>query len=958
MTVSNYTSDTLFAFKPHHYKYLQESDGLLSSDHVYTSARGTLRLMQGLSFGTVYNYTSFVSCFPNVFDTSDITKLNYYFSLISDSFIAGNPAIENPPAAVSAAQGTYATGKYLGRFAQMMPALDIAGQSDLKAEIIGYMRAVLTQWFSPFHELSDVAPPIPSGDYNDSIQGLQSSDNSNVRYFYYDEVWNTLIGYPADFNAGIELNDHHFHYGYFIHSMAYILMYGSTFDQAWVLSHQNIIEMMIKDCANWDRSDSMFPFLKFFNVFNGHFYANGWGFGAGNQESTPEAMNFAAGVLLWGYLTGNDAIKNLGVFLYTHQKITLQEYWFDINSTNFPKNLFYLDTLTNKFGRYNYNRHIVCDLYSAAGDFSTFFGAQAVFIYGIQYLPITHASVYLGLMPQKLARIDADLLTATQNFLNQGVSYDPTQEDTINFSANYKIWDWVDIFAEVRAMYDPQQAVIDLEAMGLYQTELFIPSNYLSDWSVDALPANSLHPAVYPPFSDTPLGEAGDSKVHTYYWVHALNALGPVQPDFVADTEFAVAFGYNLGVPDNFLVYQHTSDAEKISFRNVKSGQKYYFDISGQQKLYWFTLSDRTSDSPLPSDIFYPLEIVGLDYSDSVCVGQTIQISFEVSDSLGGTDLINYHVSGGNVSGLFGQTLSNTAVTFSDQAITSGAVQSYNIFVSRASNDHFFDSVNVRVLNSGQSVNIFGLIHPNIICTGQTMQARFRVSDSLGNSDVINYYINGGNISDLSGQTLSNAVITFSDQALSSGSYQTYTILAVSNSNSSLSSVAGFSVLISDCTQNSDQPSDINPSNSSDQPPLSPSIEICLGNHSSTICVGSTVRAQFMILGRDIGTSDIQYVIYKGGVIEVSDQRDQNTWIAYKSQIQSVATTLNYTIYAYVPGVTNCVANKSFQVIVQNCEGRVVPVANQEMHSAFVSLFLVLFLAANLGVLFLTFFSL
>ncbi len=680
VTVSDYISDTLIALKPHQYKYLKSSDGLLGSDYVYTSARGSLQIMAGLAFETVYDYTGFVPFFPDVFTPSDMAQLNSYLGLISDSFVNANPAIENPPAAINAAQATYATGKVLGRFAQMMPAMAITGQSDLQAQVLGYMRAVLTQWFTPSNELSDVAPPIPPGEYNDYIQDLESSDNTNVRYFYYDETWDTLIGYPADFDAGIELNDHHFHYGYFIQAMCYILLYGSTSDQAWVLSHKQIVDMMIKDCANWDRSDTMFPFLRFFNAFNGHFYANGWGFGGGNQESTPEAMNFAAGVLLWGYLTGDQAIKDLGIFLYTSQKITLQEYWFDIHQTNFPKNLFFEDTSNNTFSRYNYNRQIICDLYSAAGDFSTFFGAQPVFIYGIQYLPITHASVYLGLMQEKLAAIDSDLVPATQNFLNQGIVAD---SGTVNFSGNYKIWDYADIFAEVRALYNPQKAVTDLASMGLYQTELVIPANYNSDYPISPTPP-FLCPAVSPAFSDNPLGEAGESKAHTYYWVHALAHLGLVQVDLFANIEMAVAFGATQGSPENFLIYHNTHNSRIVTFTNRSTGQQYCFPISDGPQLYFYTLSDVLSDCSGSSDIVpnnTTPEISISTYPITVCISDPVVVDFEVI----GTNLpanqnqIVYRLSRAGISDIVGINAVSTLISLNTPAFSVVQTSDYTL---------------------------------------------------------------------------------------------------------------------------------------------------------------------------------------------------------------------------------------------------------------------------------------
>lgn len=681
VTVSDYSSDTLIALKPHQHKYLENSDQLLGPNHVYTSARGELRLMQGRSFETVYDYTGFVPSFPDVFSSSEKDQLNTYFGLISDSFIAGNPAIENPPAAVNAAQGTYATGKVLGRFAQMMPALTMTGQSDLKAEIIGYMRAVLTNWFDPTDEIIDIEPATPAGKLIDAVQSLQSASDTSVRYFYYDQKWDTLIGYPADFGAGMELNDHHFHYGYFIHAMAYILLYGDSSDQAWALSHKPIVDMMIKDCANWDRSDSMFPFLRFFNAFNGHFYASGWALGSGNQESTAEAMNFAAGTLLWGYVTQDKAIKDLGIFLYTSQKITLQEYWFDVHQTNFPKDIFFEDTSNGTFNRYNYNRQIVSVLKSASGEFATFFGAQPVFIYGIQYLPITHASVYLGLMPQKLLAIDNDLLPATQNFLNQGIAYDSSNSTaTINFAANYKMWAWADIFAEVRALYQPEQAAIDLATMGQqYKTELFIPPIFLSDFPVSPVPA-LLSPAVSPPFSDTPLGEAGESKAHTYYWIHGLKHLGVLQTELVANIEMAVAFGPSDDNPQNFLVYQQTPDVRTVTFRHLTSGQQYCFAISDGPKLYHFMKQDSLSDCTIAGYVNpCQIQIMGLTYPATICKSDLITIDFMLTGNNLYTNQIGYTIFGDGVSDVSGFSTTNTLISISRQAPAVLTTLSYTI---------------------------------------------------------------------------------------------------------------------------------------------------------------------------------------------------------------------------------------------------------------------------------------
>ncbi len=43
-----------------------------------------------------------------------------------------------------------------------------------------------------------------------------------VRYFVYDDEWNTLLGLEESFASHQQLNDHHFHYGYFVRAAAEI----------------------------------------------------------------------------------------------------------------------------------------------------------------------------------------------------------------------------------------------------------------------------------------------------------------------------------------------------------------------------------------------------------------------------------------------------------------------------------------------------------------------------------------------------------------------------------------------------------------------------------------------------------------------------------------------------------------------------------------------------------------
>ena len=58
---------------------------------------------------------------------------------------------------------------------------------------------------------------------------------------YLDETVGTLIAFPAEFDMNASLNDHHFHYGYFIMAAATVAAY----DEAWASDYGEIVEFMI-----------------------------------------------------------------------------------------------------------------------------------------------------------------------------------------------------------------------------------------------------------------------------------------------------------------------------------------------------------------------------------------------------------------------------------------------------------------------------------------------------------------------------------------------------------------------------------------------------------------------------------------------------------------------------------------------------------------------------------------
>ena len=125
-----------------------------------------------------------------------------------------------------------------------------------------------------------------------------------------------MLAYPEEYFSIEQMNDHHFHYGYWIRAMAEIALR----DPAWAAKERwgGMVDLLVADIATPQRGRKDFPFLRNFDVYEGHSWASGngmnpWG---NNQESSSEAVNAWAGLILWGEVTGNARLRDLGVFLY------------------------------------------------------------------------------------------------------------------------------------------------------------------------------------------------------------------------------------------------------------------------------------------------------------------------------------------------------------------------------------------------------------------------------------------------------------------------------------------------------------------------------------------------------------------------------------------------------------------------------------------------------------------
>ncbi|GAB7047704.1 glycosyl hydrolase [Catenuloplanes indicus] len=389
-------SGTVVALYPHQWKYLSGSAPITDT---YVSARGAMKVITGAaSFRTAMTFRGVLPEIPGVANSgADLTTLTGYLNATQ-----ANPEDNRGP-------DTYWTGKGLGRAARIAEIADQVGNTAVRNSALAAIKSRLTNW-------------------------LTASSGESQSLFYYNANWGTLIGYPASYGSDQELNDHHFHYGYYVAAAATL----ARFEPAWASTGQygGMIDLLIRDANNYDRNDTRFPYLRDFDIYAGHDWASGHGsFGSGNnQESSSEGMNFASALIQWGQVTGNTAVRDAGVFLYTTQAAAIQEYWFDSSDTNFPA----------AFGH-----STVGMVWGSGGAYATWFSAEPEMIQGINMLPITGGHLYLGYQPSYVNTNYAELVR------NNGGA--PTV--------------WQDILWEFQALGSPDTALANFRANSGFTSE-------------------------------------------------------------------------------------------------------------------------------------------------------------------------------------------------------------------------------------------------------------------------------------------------------------------------------------------------------------------------------------------------------------------------------------------------------------------------------------------------------
>jgi len=455
----------LLGLYPHHWFNNAAVQGKLGP--AFDTVRGKVHVLESNSFKTSATYGGFVPFWPGIQDTARKAELAEVMKV--DQRNARRMMLEE-------GKGPYWQGKGLQRILKVMDVAEQQGDLEGRDKLLDLVKKRAESWFT----------------------------GEGGGYFHYDAKEGTVASYPEEFFTVEQLNDHHFTYGYWIRAAADIALR----DPQWAAIEQwgGMVDLLIADIATAQREGAKFPFLRNFDPYEGHSWASGIGMGelGNNQESSSEAINAWAGLILWGEIKGDKALRDLGLYLYTTEINAINHYWFDI----------YAKVLAPE-----YKNLEVSQLFGGMYSHNTWWIDDPRQIKGINLLPITTASTYLGQDPAFVKKNVASLGPETAIYNARGFYAKPPDI-------------WQDIFAQYLGLADPDAGLASWNRWGSF--------------------------------------ELGDTRTHALHFLQSLKEMGI--PDFgvTADTTLYAVFKRPDG-QRTYLAYNASKAPIVVKFSDGKT---------------------------------------------------------------------------------------------------------------------------------------------------------------------------------------------------------------------------------------------------------------------------------------------------------------------------------------------------------------------------------------------------
>lgn len=459
----------LLGLYPHHWFKNPAVEGKLGP--AFDTVRGQLRMLPAREFRTIYTHNGFVPYWPGLKEGPVVAELKDLMS--RDLRNARREMLQ-------IGRSAYWQGLGLQRTVKLADVFEQQGDMEGRDRLLEMAKQRAQEW----------------------LAGQQREN-----YFHYDKSIGSMAIYPDEFFAVTELNDRHFWYGYWIRVAAEI----GLRDPSWIAKDRwgGMIDLLVKDIATTERGRADAPFLRNFDAYEAHSWANGVGVGefGNNNESSSEAINAWSALILWGEVTGNKALRDLGIYLRTTEIQAINHYWFNLHGLVFAPEYKNPDVSLVFGGQYQHN---------------TWWTDEPRQITGINLLPITTAHLYLGTDPAYVKKNMQALESEIKSYEQYGKKpRNPPPKDV-----------WQDIFAKYTALADPAEGLKRWDRWG----------------SVNA----------------------GDSRTHALHFMSSLQAMGT--PDFgiTANTPLYSVFRRANG-RRTYLAFNAGQQAIQVRFSDGKT---------------------------------------------------------------------------------------------------------------------------------------------------------------------------------------------------------------------------------------------------------------------------------------------------------------------------------------------------------------------------------------------------
>ena len=247
----------------------------------------------------------------------------------------------------------YYSGKALSKFATLVYTMNtFTNQQNLATSALAELKSA----FAAFTENRQEFPLL----YDTDWKGIVSSASY-------------VTGDPGVDFGNSYYNDHHFHYGYFIHAAAII----GYMEPSWLTYNKDYVNALVRDTSNPSSLDQYFPVFRSFDWYSGHSWAKGlYDTGDGkDEESTSEDAMYAYGLKMWGKTTGDASMEARGNLMLATLARSLRNYFLmESDNMNQPPQF-----IGNK---------VTGILFENKADHVTYFGANFEYVQGIQMIPL------------------------------------------------------------------------------------------------------------------------------------------------------------------------------------------------------------------------------------------------------------------------------------------------------------------------------------------------------------------------------------------------------------------------------------------------------------------------------------------------------------------------------------------------------------------------------------------